>query len=380
MDRDIDSATGLGVRNRWREHFEEGAAAFLDYLHVARNLSPHTLRAYRSDVEQFLQWLPLYFSSETALGMDNDELLEGQGMEVNQASRVANPFLELASAYMNALSGLSLSKTSLARKGSALKTFFKFLMKERYFDEGVLPIRFSRPKPTRRLPLFLSVDEVERLVAVAAAELDSPLARRNKAIVEVLFSSGIRVGEMVSLNIQDFDAERAEFRIQGKGGRERIAFVSRRGIEALESYRQQWSVLSGQPARGEHPLFLNRDGDRLDVRSVRRILRTLGETAGIEKALHPHTFRHSFATHLLNNGVDLRIVQELLGHVSIRSTQIYTHVSTERLKRAYLQAHPRAGGTPIVHAASGNSMDAQPLVGRGSSPSSASKPGSALPV
>jgi integrase/recombinase XerC len=381
MDRDRDA--GLGAGNRWREHFEEGAAAFLDYLQVARNLSPHTLRAYRTDVEQFLQWLPLYFASEAASGAGNDdEALESSGWEVSQASRHANPFLELASSYMNALSGLTLSKTSLARKGSALKTFFKFLMKERYFEEGVLPIRFSRPKPTRRLPQFLSVEEVEHLVAVATAELDSPLARRNKAIVEVLFSSGIRVGEMVSLNIQDFDAERAEFRIQGKGGRERIAFVSRRGIQALETYRQQWSVLSGNSPRGEFPLFLNRDGERLDVRSVRRILRTLGETAGIEKAMHPHTFRHSFATHLLNNGVDLRIVQELLGHVSIRSTQIYTHVSTERLKRAYLQAHPRAGGMPVFPATGNDLLNAPlaPTAEQLKRQSLASNSGSILPV
>lgn len=341
-DRDV----GLGVGNHWRGHFEEGAAAFLDYLQVARNLSPHTLRAYRADITQFLEWLPLYFESEGSGMTARDGLSprdkESLSLEVGQASDTSNPFLELAAAYIGALSGLTLSKTSIARKGSALKTFFKFLMKERYFEEGVLPIRFSRPRLARRLPLFLSIDEVERLIAAASNEPDSPLARRNKAIVEVLFSSGIRVGEMVLLNIEDFDVERAEFRIQGKGGRERIAFVSRRGVEALTAYQGQWSVLSGHAPRGGHPLFLNRDGGRLDVRSVRRILVTLGESAGIEKALHPHTFRHSFATHLLNNGVDLRIVQELLGHVSIRSTQIYTHVSTERLKRAYLQAHPRA--------------------------------------
>lgn len=332
-----DRDAGLGADSTWRERFEEGAVAFLDYLDVARNLSQHTLRAYRADIAEFLRWLPLYWDSKPD---DREVCAEFGTKAIGRASGLR--LADASAAYMSALSGRSLSKTSLARKGSALKTFFKFLMKERYFEEGALSVSFHRPKLGRRLPDFLTVQDVDALLSALGQEPDSPLARRNRAIVEVLFSSGVRVGELVGLNIEDYDAERAELRIQGKGGRERIAFVSRRGIDALTAYLQTWPSLSGQVPRAEHPLILNRDGERLDVRSVRRLLRDLRQKTGLSKPLHPHAFRHGFATHLLNHGVDLRVVQELLGHVSIRSTQIYTHVSTERLKRAYLLAHPRA--------------------------------------
>jgi integrase/recombinase XerC len=335
-----DRDAGLGAEKPWRDRFEEGAAAFVDYLDVARSLSPHTLRAYRTDIAEFLRWLPLYHETEPDGSTRDETGAPGGAGVIGRAC--SHRLADVSTAYMNALSGRTLSKTSLARKGSALKTFFKFLIKERYFEEGALSVGFHRPKLGRRLPDFLTVQDVDALLDVLGWEPDSPLTRRNRAIIEVLFSSGIRVGELVGLNIEDFDAERAELRIRGKGGRERIAFVSRRAVDALAAYLRIWPSLSGHAPRAEHPLILNRDGERLDVRSVRRFLLALGQETGITRPLHPHAFRHGFATHLLNHGVDLRIVQELLGHVSIRSTQIYTHVSTERLKRAYLQAHPRA--------------------------------------
>jgi integrase/recombinase XerC len=256
---------------------------------------------------------------------------------------------ELPSAYIAVLNGRGLSKSSIARKGSSLKTFFKFLMKERYFADNSLPIVFHRPKLLRRLPDFLSAEEIERLLRVIDAEPDSPLKARNRAIIEILFSSGIRVGELALLDTEHVNWEQAELLIKGKGGRERIAFISQRALDALRAYCDVWSELADAPAGPDSPLFLNKDGGRLNVRSVRRLLVELGAAAELTKPLHPHVFRHSFATHLLNHGVDLRVVQELLGHISIRSTQIYTHVSTERLKRAYLKAHPRANvaGLPM---------------------------------
>lgn len=318
---------GQGVESTLVDRFEEGAAAFLNYLDVARNLSPHTQRAYQADVADFLQWVPLFVSDRQSSG---------------SASRDALLLHELPSSYVAYLNGKGLSKTSLARKSSSLKTYFKFLMKERYFEENSLPIVFHRPKLLKRLPEFLSPPEIESLLQAVEREPDSPLKFRNRAIIEVLFSSGIRVGELVLLDMGHVNWEQAELLIKGKGGRERMAFVSQRAMDALHAYRRVWGQLCPDRPQFESPLFLNYEGQRLNVRSVRRLLVETGQAARLEKPLHPHVFRHSFATHLLNHGVDLRIVQELLGHVSIRSTQIYTHVSTERLKRAYLKAHPRA--------------------------------------
>ena len=155
------------------------------------------------------------------------------------------------------------------------------------------------------------------------------------------------MGELAALDWEHIQWEQAEFRILGKGNRERVAFASQRAMNALLTYSESWEELAGKAPEVNSPLFLNKDGQRLNVRSVHRLLIDLGQSAGLDKAIHPHVFRHSFATHLLNHGVDLRVVQELLGHISIRSTQIYTHISTERLKRAYLKAHPRANPSSI---------------------------------
>lgn len=321
-------AARQGVESFRDDRFEEGAAAFLSYLDVTRGLSPHTLRAYQTDIEAFLRWLPSFSAEQQATD--------------SRRHPTASPFNGLASAYIHYLSSQSLSKTSIARKGSSLKTFFKFLMKERYFEDNSLPLLFHRPKLSRKLPDFLSVTEVETLLQAAAREVDSPLKHRNQTMIELLFSSGIRVGELAALDVGHVNQEEREILIQGKGGRQRLAFFSQRTLEALTVYLQHWPALGKTELTPESPLFLNKNGSRLNVRSIRRMLLELGQAARLEKPLHPHVFRHSFATHLLNSGMDLRIVQELLGHISIRSTQIYTHISTERLKRAYLKAHPRA--------------------------------------
>lgn len=316
----------MGLENELIERFQEGAAAFLDHLLVARNLSPNTLRAYRNDLDELLTHLPDFLTHAFT----------------DSGGQSANPLLELPAWYTAHLASRGLSKSSQARKGSAIKTYFKFLMKERYFDAHELPTRFHRPKQLRKLPEFLSAEEIDQLRAVLDRQPDHALTRRNRAILDVLFSSGIRVSELTTLNIGHISWEEGELLIQGKGDRERIAFVSIQALASLRRYRASWSDLSDTACQNESPLFLNRDGQRLNVRSVRRMLNELGQAAKLTKSMHPHIFRHSFATHLLNHGIDLRIVQELLGHASIRSTQIYTHVSTERLKRAYLQAHPRA--------------------------------------
>ena len=265
------------------------------------------------------------------------DVLESGGEEDIRAMKPA----ELPARFVSHLSRRGLSKTSIARKLSFLKTFFKYLMKERFVDEGALPMAFHRPKLGKRLPAFLSRAEVDRLLASIARQPESPLRARNLAIIHVLFSSGIRVGELVRLDMEHLGMEQCELRVYGKGARERISFISKTALAALVDYLNTWPELAGRAPGPSDPLFLNADGGRLTVRSVGRMLDATGEEAGMEKSLHPHIFRHSFATHLLNNGVDLRVVQELLGHASIRSTQVYTHLGTERLRAAYLKAHPR---------------------------------------
>ena len=328
---------GQGEESALSERFAEGASAFLNHLDVSRGLSPHTLRAYQSDISHFQEWLPSFIREKA------------------QDGRAEFPLHDLPSAYISHLSAQKLSKTSMARKGSAIKSFFKFLMKDRFFKENALPLIFPRPKLPRRLPEFLSKEEIETLLAAISRMPNSPLKDRNRAIIELLFSSGIRVGELAALDWEHVQWEQAEFRISGKGNRERVAFASQRAMDALNAYGARWEELAGASPKFNDPLFLNKDGQRLNVRSVHRLLIDLGQAAGLEKPIHPHVFRHSFATHLLNHGVDLRIVQELLGHISIRSTQIYTHVSTERLKRAYLKAHPRAN-VSAIHSPEKNDM------------------------
>ncbi len=305
-----------------RAVFEDNLPVFLNYLAVNRNLSAHTLRAYEGDLSVFLTWI---------------------GKQTEDSYPPAR-LKRLPTEFITYLNQQTLARTSVARKMSALKTFMKFLMKERYLPDHAVLLNFHRPKPQRKLPQFLLAPEIQTLVDTAGAQPDSPLNRRNLAILQLLFTAGIRISELTALNREDIDFDQLEMRIRGKGGRERIAFFSTSALAALKRYLSVWEELSesGRPPKAMDPIFINYKGQRLNVRSIRRMLNDMANWAGLDKPIHPHLFRHSFATHLLNKGVDLRVVQELLGHVSIRSTQVYTHVSTERLRKAYLQAHPRA--------------------------------------
>ncbi|MDX2085662.1 MAG: tyrosine-type recombinase/integrase [Candidatus Melainabacteria bacterium] len=342
--------------------WQEAIAAFLNYLKIHRNLSDHTIRAYQTDSLGFYEWLQALPQVESAL--INPE-------KTRQPS--------LLNGYLQHLSLLkTFSSSSVHRKLSSIRMLLRFMVKEQYLPEGTPLSPEYRPKRPRRLPHFLTPTEVDALLDAcqrqcqqASQELLPPWVRtRNQAIIEVLFSSGIRVAELVGLNQSDVDWQAGELRVQGKGGRERVAFVSQKALGLL--LRAQPEVVSGRvtaqsaakpttaktsaakanPTAADsppgtsvledRPLFLNQRGARLTQRSIHRLLQALGPLANLQQTVHPHLFRHSFATHLLNHGVDLRLVQELLGHVSIRSTQVYTHVTTERLRRAYLSAHPRA--------------------------------------
>ncbi|MBY0403241.1 MAG: tyrosine-type recombinase/integrase [Cyanobacteria bacterium] len=333
------------------DRFQDGFEAFLSYISISRNLSPHTLRAYQNDIQNFLAWMHPFL---TQASQRNPRLTNpNETPKEDETESISDPSFslrEIPSHYLGFLSSQSLSRPSVVRKTSALKSFFKFLVKDQYFQSNELTLTFTRPKTPKKLPDFLTVEEVQQLFKTLDQTQESRLKVRNKAILSLLFSSGIRVGELVGLDIEDVNWEEAEIKVLGKGDRERISFMSQDSLLLLEAYFQiRPSFLEDASPPGkkdlgkqETALFLNDDGTRLSARSVHRMLHHLGEVSNLSKGIHPHIFRHTFATHLLNQGVDLRIVQELLGHVSIRSTQIYTHISTERLKKAYMNAHPRA--------------------------------------
>lgn len=314
------------MREAILKQFADGRQEFLASLSLQRDLSPNTLRAYGQDLQSFLEW-----------AQEQEELLE----ETDNLRR-------LASSFTYYLQGESLAKSSIARKLSALKMFFKFLLKEQFFELGDLSLQFQSPKQVKKLPEFLSPDELARmkhsiLKGVANWHDLEAIDLRNLLILEFLFSSGLRVAELVQVRVGDIALEDGEVRVIGKGRRERITFISQTALDYLQVYLNNAFPALKEKAPGlNDTVFLNYRGQPLTTRSVHRLLCRIGEETGLQKNISPHTFRHSFATHLLNHGVDLRVVQELLGHVSIRTTQIYTHVTTERLRKAYLQAHPRA--------------------------------------
>ncbi len=314
------------------ERFQQGRDEFLASLSFHRDLSPNTLRAYRNDLEGFLHWL-----TEQDIEADSEAL-----------RRIPGQFTQF-------LHRQNLAKSSMSRKLSALKMFFKYLLKEQYFALGDLSLQFQGPKQAKKLPGFLTILDLTKMKqAVLDGEKDwkslEPIALRNLLMLEFLFSSGVRVAELTSIKLSDIDLDEGEVRVLGKGRRERITFISQEALMYLGAYLEKaYPELLGRAHKLQDTLFINYQGNPLSPRSVHRILVQIGQETCIAQKISPHTFRHSFATHLLNHGVDLRVVQELLGHVSIRTTQIYTHVTTERLKSAYLKAHPRAQGPSLFH-------------------------------
>ncbi|MCA9788554.1 MAG: tyrosine-type recombinase/integrase [Cyanobacteria bacterium HKST-UBA04] len=317
--------------------FESGLTDYLAHLDLQRGLSAQTLRAYQNDLNGFLSWL--------------GQLEQEEGRRLDTDGIKTLPF-----EYAKTLSQQALSRSSVSRKLSAVRMFFKYLVREQRFEMGALNLQFEYPKQAKTLPDFLTQPEIARLRdAIMGKQKDfrklDSLDLRNLLMIELLFSSGLRVSELANLRRQDVvldssSEEAGTIRLTGKGGRERITFMSRQALELLQYYIGKvrpgmCGTTTAQLAPGD-ALLVNYKGQAINVRSIHRAIKAIAETAGLEKAISPHTFRHSFATHMLNHGVDLRVVQELLGHVSIRTTQIYTHVTTERLKAAYLKAHPRA--------------------------------------
>lgn len=283
--------------------------AYLDSLKSERNFSPHTLVNYRIDLFRFLAFI------------------DKRGTPLFSLDRLA------ARDFLYDLEKQKYSRRSLARKISAVRSFFRWLIREGKLKQNPFEL-ISTPKLAKRLPNFLYQEEVNKLLE--AIDTAKPAGLRDAALFDLLYSSGIRVSEAVKLNLSDLDLTEGEVRVMGKGSKERISLIGSQAIKALTRYIKERK-------KGESKaVFLNHSGSRLTQRSVERLIKFYAKAAGIDKPLTPHTLRHTFATHLLSGGADLRTVQELLGHSSLSTTQVYTHISKERLKSVYDLAHPRA--------------------------------------
>ena len=294
---------------------------FLDHLENGRRLSPHTLRAYGGDLERFASFLERDFWNVAADSLD--------------ASDLARVDVVAVRAFL-AAEARGHARTSQGRALSTLRTFFKWAM--RVGEARANPAAGVRtPKAPKRLPRHLRPGEVEQLLEPAPG--DAPAAARDRALLELLYAAGLRVAELVALDWSDVDLKARVLRALGKGGKERMVPFGRPAAEALRAWRERRAELPDPEGKA---LFVNLRGGRLTDRSVRRILDDRVAATATARGVHPHTLRHTFATHLLERGADLRAIQELLGHASLATTQRYTHVDLERLQNVYRESHPRA--------------------------------------
>ena len=291
---------------------------FLIYLEVEKNFSSHTIRAYNSDILSFLLWLDTTPLEQT----DHTKLKD----------------------YLVFIQRFNYSKTTLSRKIAAIRTFYRFLYREKIIETNPAN-SVHAPKKNKSLPKFLTGKEIEQILN--NIKISTPAGYRNRTILELLYATGMRISELSNLNFGNLNLEENEITVMGKGAKERIVLVSARAKDFLKKYiktvrdmiAEEGTALSDSE---NSPVFINKTGYRLQPQSIRAVLNDIVKKIELPKKVTPHVFRHSFATKLLENGADLRVVQELLGHASISNTQIYTHVSTERLKAVYDNTHPRA--------------------------------------
>ena len=296
-------------------------AQFIKYLTIEKGASEHTCRGYLNDLshlEGFILSSGLYPISD-----------EGE-VDVSRIDR------EIIRIYLRALFR-SNKKSSIARKLASIRSFFQYLVRNGVISKN--PAKgVATPKTERYIPVTLTIDEIFRMLD--APDKSNPLGLRDQAILELLYSSGIRVGELTQLDCKDVDLELGIIKVLGKGKKERIVPIGSKAIEAIKDYLRKRKFLSGNGTEG--PLFINTRNGRLTDRSVRRIVEKYGKKCGPGRSITPHALRHTFATHLLDAGADLRDIQELLGHVSLSTTQKYTHVSIDGLMDVYDKAHPRS--------------------------------------
>ena len=294
---------------------------YINYLAAEKNASPYTVRNYTSDL----------LGSKNITGFF--AFLAEKGItSLDKADR------HVMRAYMGYLMEQGLVKASIARRLSAIRSFYRYLVREQILTAN--PVQeTSSPKLDKRLPSFLTTDEITKLLA--APDITNPNGQRDRAFLELLYASGLRVSELAGLNLEQVDLDTREIRVMGKGSKERMVLMGEPAANALTDYLNDGRrKLKGD--KKTSAVFLNYQGGRLTERSVQELLEGYATKADIGKKVHPHMLRHTFATHLLDGGADLRVVQELLGHTSLSTTQIYTHVSKSQARKVYLSAHPMA--------------------------------------
>jgi integrase/recombinase XerC len=297
---------------------EEALAEFLRHLALEKNASAHTVKSYREDLTQAL------------------DFFRGRLPQPAEPNRLTTRLLR---AYVAWLHEQGYARTTTARRLSAVRSWCRFLCRQ-----GTLTANpadgLRGPRQEKKLPHFLGESELLRLLEAPPG--DSPQGLRDRAILETLYSAGLRVSELTGLNLGDVDLDSGLATIRGKGKRERLALLGAPALAALKTWLEQRDLVLAKRLRTPDAVFLNKNGGRLTSRSIGRLLEKYLALAGIDPRTSPHTLRHSFATHLLDRGADIRSVQELLGHRSLGTTQIYTHVTTNRLRDSYHKAHPRA--------------------------------------
>ena len=330
--------------------------SFASYLTDERHFSPYTARCYGADLRQFIEYLcedtgialdqageELAFKSRTATGND----VVGKIDRPTITNTICEADADLIRGFLGFLGEQSYSPATLARKIATLRSFYKWGNRLGFTTNNPMTL-IRTPRQSKRLPKAITIEQIERLLATPNE--NDVLGRRDRAMLETLYSTGIRVSELVGLNHDDLDFENEAMHVRGKGRKERIVPLGshalgaiRRYIELMTSDAKFAPIWAARDAGEESlSLFLNKHGSRLSSRSVRRKLDKYLRAVGLDPTISPHTLRHSFATHLLDNGADLRSVQELLGHQSLSTTQVYTHLSTARVEDAYKDAHPRA--------------------------------------
>jgi integrase/recombinase XerC len=298
---------------------EEALAEFLRHLALEKNASAYTVKSYREDLTQALEFF-----------RDKARFL------VKEPKQVTTRHVR---AYLAWLHEQTYSKATISRRMAAVRSWFRFLCRQGTV-EGNPADGLRGPRQDKHLPHFLSEDALDRLLETPPS--GTPLGLRDRAILETLYSAGLRVGELTGLNVEDVDLDSGLAMVRGKGKRERLAPLGKPALAALKRWLPWRDQLAKTKPRPTPAVFLNKNGCRLTSRSVGRLLEKYLALAGLDPRTSPHTLRHSFATHLLDRGADIRSVQELLGHRSLGTTQIYTHVTTNRLKESYHKAHPRA--------------------------------------
>jgi integrase/recombinase XerC len=316
---------------------------FLDYLKAERGASAHTIRNYRQAFGRFILWMRRHEKNPYE---GEEKSISWEKITTATMREYLQTFLTLSPKdprfeRLRELRLMPLGRSSVLLHLSAFRSFYKFLIRRKGISTHPMKALLT-PKKERRLPVFLQEQEIEKLLE-APLKMKRPRyeqwqKHRDKAILETLYSSGLRIHELTGLNRGDIDLLSDTVRVRGKGNRERIVPLGRIAIKSIQSYLDS----KGEGGRGNDPLFLGRDKNRMSTRGVQRLLKPYLQFVGLDPHLSPHKLRHSFATHLLNRGADLRSVQQMLGHKRLGTTQIYTHVSTERMKKVYDESHPRA--------------------------------------